>query len=333
MSNFDSNDYYEVLGVSNTSTDKEIKKAYRKLSLKHHPDKNQDDTEKAEEIFKKINEAYSVLSDKKKRSSYDRFGKPGPGEQEGFGMSSENARQTFHDFFEQFSGNGSNFTPSTQGFTNGFMRGFGGGLGTGIGEGLREMGVNPGIQASIPILEQFLNPFGSMTGFNFGNQQINDVKPDIISNGVNVRIKELVNNSELNDKLGIIKGYNQDKDRYQVKIDNDVKMLKRKNLQQLVNGLILGTNKQELNGRKCKVLNYNSDTQRYQVQVRQKIINIKPSNVVIDDNTCVEIRNIQSNPSLNSRCGRIKSYNQTKKRYNIALPDKHISLKLSNVIV
>lgn len=66
-------DYYEVLGVSRTASDSEIKTAYRKLAIKYHPDKNPDNPE-AEEKFKEAAEAYSVLSDSNKRSSYDRFG-------------------------------------------------------------------------------------------------------------------------------------------------------------------------------------------------------------------------------------------------------------------
>jgi curved DNA-binding protein CbpA len=67
-------DYYKILGVGKDATDAEIKKAYRKLALKWHPDKNQDKREEAEEKFKKINEAYSVLSDKNKRRQYDHGG-------------------------------------------------------------------------------------------------------------------------------------------------------------------------------------------------------------------------------------------------------------------
>ena len=69
-------DYYEVLQVSRDSTGAEIKKAYRKLALKYHPDKNPGDKE-AEEKFKLINEAYQVLSDDEKRAIYDRYGKAG----------------------------------------------------------------------------------------------------------------------------------------------------------------------------------------------------------------------------------------------------------------
>ena len=71
-------DYYEVLGVSKNASDDEIKKAYRKLAVKYHPDKNPGDKE-AEAKFKEISEAHEVLSDKQKRARYDQFGHAGVG--------------------------------------------------------------------------------------------------------------------------------------------------------------------------------------------------------------------------------------------------------------
>ncbi len=71
-------DYYEVLGVSKNASDDEIKKAYRKLAVKYHPDKNPGNKE-AEEKFKEISEAHEVLSDKQKRARYDQFGHAGVG--------------------------------------------------------------------------------------------------------------------------------------------------------------------------------------------------------------------------------------------------------------
>lgn len=71
-------DYYEILGVSKSASDDEIKKAYRKLAVKYHPDKNPGDKE-AEAKFKEINEAHDVLSDKQKRARYDQFGHAGVG--------------------------------------------------------------------------------------------------------------------------------------------------------------------------------------------------------------------------------------------------------------
>ena len=68
--------YYDLLGVNKTATPDEIKKAYRKLAIKYHPDKNPGD-KSAEEKFKEISEAYEVLSDEKTRREYDQFGKVG----------------------------------------------------------------------------------------------------------------------------------------------------------------------------------------------------------------------------------------------------------------
>lgn len=69
--------YYETLQISKGSTDAEIKKAYRKLAMKWHPDKNPDIPEEAARKFQEIGEAYDVLSDKEKRGIYDRYGYEG----------------------------------------------------------------------------------------------------------------------------------------------------------------------------------------------------------------------------------------------------------------
>ncbi|MCK4443835.1 MAG: molecular chaperone DnaJ [Thermoplasmata archaeon] len=70
-------DYYEVLGVDRSASDKEVKKAYRKLAKKHHPDMNKDDPKAATEKFKEVSEAFEVLADADKKARYDRFGHAG----------------------------------------------------------------------------------------------------------------------------------------------------------------------------------------------------------------------------------------------------------------
>ena len=70
------NDYYETLGLKKGATADEIKKSFRKLAIKYHPDKNPND-KKAEDHFKEINEAYAVLSDPQKKSQFDQFGSDG----------------------------------------------------------------------------------------------------------------------------------------------------------------------------------------------------------------------------------------------------------------
>ena len=102
-------DFYDILGVPKNATDDDIKKAYRKLAMKHHPDRNQgDDAKKSEEKFKEGKEAYEMLSDAQKRAAYDQYGHAGvdpsmgggrgPG-QEGFGGFAEAFGDIFGDIF------------------------------------------------------------------------------------------------------------------------------------------------------------------------------------------------------------------------------------------
>lgn len=91
-------DYYEVLGVPKGASKDDIKKAYRKLAVKYHPDRNPDDS-KAEELFKEASEAYEVLSDDKKRQAYDQFGFAGV---EGMGGGGGGGAQDFSSAFRDF---------------------------------------------------------------------------------------------------------------------------------------------------------------------------------------------------------------------------------------
>lgn len=113
-------DYYEVLGVSKNASDDEIKKAYRKLAIKYHPDKNPGD-KKAEAKFKEINEAHDVLSDKQKRARYDQFGHAGVG---GAGNPFGGGGNPFANGGNPFSGGAFNYGGQTFSFD------FGGGTGS-----------------------------------------------------------------------------------------------------------------------------------------------------------------------------------------------------------
>src|SRR5215831_14259395 len=105
-------DYYDVLGVAKNAPEEDIKKAYRKLAMKYHPDRNQgDEAKKAEEKFKEAKEAYEMLTDPQKRAAYDQYGhagvdpsmaaggfRGGPGT-EGFGGFAEAFGDIFGDIF------------------------------------------------------------------------------------------------------------------------------------------------------------------------------------------------------------------------------------------
>ncbi len=98
-------DYYEVLGVSSDSDEKAIKKAYRRVAMKHHPDRNPDD-ESAEAKFKEASEAYEVLSDEQKRSAYDQYGHEGVNAQAGGGGGGAGFGDVFGDVFGDIFGGG-----------------------------------------------------------------------------------------------------------------------------------------------------------------------------------------------------------------------------------
>ncbi|KAL5006477.1 hypothetical protein ScPMuIL_015283 [Solemya velum] len=128
-------EYYNVLGIHKNATEAEIKKAYRRLALKWHPDKNPDRKDDAEKKFKEISEAYEVLSDKEKRDIYDRYGKEGLSAGGGGGHDYDFSNGFgFHDFhfrdpeevFREFFGGRDPFAeffsgPVGRGFENGSM--------------------------------------------------------------------------------------------------------------------------------------------------------------------------------------------------------------------
>ena len=143
-------DYYEVLGISKGASEDEIKKAYKKLARKYHPDMNPGDKE-AEEKFKEAAEAYEVLSDDQKRARYDQFGhaafEGGAGGGGGFSMNMDDIFSMFGDIFGGHMGGG--FGGGFSSFFGGGGGGFSGFSGFGDEEGTSSRGTNIRVRVKV----------------------------------------------------------------------------------------------------------------------------------------------------------------------------------------
>jgi len=98
-------DYYEILGIDKSASDADLKKAFRRLAMKHHPDRNPDDSE-TEKLFKEAKEAYEVLSNPNKRAAYDQFGHAGVNQSAGGGFGGAGFGDAFSDIFGDIFGGG-----------------------------------------------------------------------------------------------------------------------------------------------------------------------------------------------------------------------------------
>lgn len=181
-------DYYEILGVKKTASEDELKKAYRNLAKKYHPDKNKGNKE-AEAKFKEISEAYAVLSDKDKRDQYDRLGR------EAFGPGGANPFAGF-DFSEFMGGGGGRARRSGGGrsrqtvdFTDifGDLFGGGGGRGGGGGFGGFENAQPQAMQAELTI--EFRDAIlGTTMSLSVNGEPIRVKIPEGIGNGQKIRV-------------------------------------------------------------------------------------------------------------------------------------------------
>jgi DnaJ family protein B protein 4 len=370
--NLNSDDYYEVLGCPRNADDSELKKAYRKLAVKWHPDKNPND-ETATKNFQKISEAYAVLSDKKKREMYDQYGVDGvtaheqgapppgaggfagfPGGGAGFRtsgaspfggggthhMSAEEANM----FFSQFFGHSDPF-----GGGMGGMGGMGGGPSIRINRGGR--GSMGGGEDPFGIFSS-MNGGGSFGGMPMGggmamggmpgmrsSRQRAPQRYDCIPPGTHVSLKGLVSRPDRNGDLGVVQQYNPQNGRYIVKLEDteETMSVKASNLLQHVHVKVQNLqSKPELNGKVGTVMAWNPRTERYNIYVMdlEKVVSLKPSNVILDNGTVGSITGLTSKPELNGMWGTIKEWVQGTNKYDVQLSaEKIIRIKAENIRV
>jgi len=331
----DSDDYYKVLGVPRDATEAAIKKAYRKNAIKYHPDKNPDDRDAAEAKFKKVAEAYEVLSDKEKRQTYDQLGKAGVNSQGGMPNTSfSHAEDVFAQFFggrdpfEAFFG-GQN--GGLQGSSFMFQQGGGGG---GRGGGFQNDpfgGQNPfgGMQ----------DPFGSTSGFGrpFNQRPQPPSGPNIIKPDVVVLVKNLRSAPQHNGSYGKILEYDPSKDRYSVILDDEdqVLSLKPDSIQQIVHNVeMVGLeSRPELNGTMGVLFDYNELKHRSNVKTSKGgAMSLQMANVILPIGTVVRIINLSGAPRHNGRFGTVTAIHRDDGRYTIQLTNtEHVRVRFANV--
>ena len=294
MSNINSENYYEVLGVSKDADENTIKKAYRKLAMKYHPDKNKDNKENAEKSFKKVGEAYGVLSDKEQRQKYDQFGKEGL---QGGPQINPN------DIFQTFFGGNSPF---------GNMGGF---------------------QRQTVFMQSSGMPFPDLFNMHNHQRPIRQQRRKfILKDSTPIVVRDLQSSSERNGLMGKVYDFDRSSHRYVVILEsNDLLSLKKNNILVLSNithantgarGKIVG-----YNGNKYNILLKHNNRSI-------KLNEIKIEDIIIENGNLVEIVNVRSKPQLNGEQAIIEDYNPNENRYTLKLEDgNQIRVKRNNILL
>jgi len=363
--NIHSDDYYQVLGLGKEASDAEIAKAYKKLALKHHPDKNPDRKEKAEEEFKTLTEAYDVLRCAEKRKIYDQYGKAGlngngggnpqsgePGFSFGGGrvpgqanISREEADMIFRAFFggaDPFGGassggggGGTHFVFTSGDPSNGAGP-FGGFEGVNFG-GMNFAGGFPGAAGSHPSRAR------SAAGQR-SSKRLRSRRSTLVPNGAEVAIQGLVTSPEHNGKFGNVVSWDDDKARYEVQLrsgDEDPRLgngrlwLRPQNITQVCLVEITGlTSMPELNGKRGVIQSYDQNKRRYMVLMDDSDASfaLTPANCVLSPGTSITMNGLSS-AEYNGQGAQILSVDRAAARYAVACRDgKQIKIKFQNVV-
>lgn len=344
-------DYYAILGVARDASEEAMKKAYRKLAVKWHPDKHasKSDAEKAAaaERFKDIAEAYTVLTDKEKREVYDRFGEQGLKT----GASSAQSGMGGAGMGGVFPGGGGmpgrmsfSFSSSGPGMQSGmdnaraariFEAFFAG------GDPFSETGGQGGLGG--------FGSFGGLSSFGGGGMPSSGMPrrshqaasaltaSDVLPPGTAVKLAEL-SNTALIGEVGTIESFDRQTQRYTVCMASTGNNLavKPQNVQQIVSeATVVGTSQKELNGRIVPSATYDAASKRYRVEGLTpdgKTLALRPENVLLPEHTQVTIEGVQSRPALNGKRGRIVNVDAAINRYVVTTGEEQIKLRIGSVV-
>ncbi len=322
-------DPYASLGLPRSATPKDIKKAYRKLALKHHPDRGGDEAK-----FKEISVAYELLSDPEKKKEYDTYGSARGFGGGGGGGGSGGGGGGMH--FQGFQGGDPrDIFKSFFGDEDPFASFFGGGGGGGMGGG-RCGGGGGGVP------QMMFSSFGpggmggmrSTMGGGGGARKRAEPKSAIRRN-TKVVISGLTGAAQHNGKAGKVLNFGEAKQRYTVEIDSGETRLalKQSNLTQVVpNVLITGVaSRPEFNGQRGTIRGWQASG-RYQVQLSNgQSLGLTPDKVILPNETCVLLQHLSS-AQHNGVRGTIKKYDQGAGRYVVVtVQGSALKVKRENV--
>jgi hypothetical protein len=325
MTDINSEDYYTVLGILKNANQNQIKKAYHKLAIKYHPDKNPDNKEEAEQSFKKVGEAYSILSDEDQRKTYDQFGKQGL--QGGAQINPNDIFKSFFGGMNPFGGMGpfggidpfSDMSGCTSQRQTIFVNSNGNG------------GRSVYMSSSIPTM------FGNnMFGNNIFGQDIfsnncnNRNEEYILASNTRIMIRGITTMPEKNNLHGYIEDYDTRRKKYLVKVNSDALLLvKHSNLLQLINVVHRET---KLKG---KIIGYNNFKYNLLLNIKNKSVKVKNvsiGDIIISNDTIIELVGIRSRPSLNGMLAKIINFNTKTNRYLVLLENRSkITVKAENI--
>ena len=310
--------YYKNLGLNKGATDNEIKQAYRKLALKYHPDKNKDNAQVAEENFKKVAEAYDVLSDKQKREIYDSYGKRGleggcGGGGFGGGPGFVNAEDIFRQFF---GGHGGGFHDDFGG--GGFQFNFGGPDGFGGGGFPGNHGGRSRPRRQVPKY-----PSG----------------PEVIPKDTAVYVHSLSSAQQYNGTEGKLVGFDAAKNRYQVSFSNDDEdaiSIKPSNFVQLVENVRLRDiqSRPQLNNCAGSIIGVSGDRYHVRLSGSDAAVGVGLSNLILPAETRVHIHSLEGAPQYNGLTGKVVQYLPSESRYLIEIRgSKQLKLRTDNISI
>ena len=360
--------YYQLLGVSKSASEAEINKAYKKLAIKYHPDKNPSDKELAEENFKKVSEAYEVLSNKEKRQTYDQFGKKGldSSGMGGGGFSRGQAEEIFAQFFGGqdpfsvlFSQMGEGGMPGGGGmqFAFGGMPGMGPGMGGrgGPGGGPGMAGLPPGFAemmgggmggGGMPGGMGGMGGFPGMMGGGMpGGSRKQPEQPSAIPAGTAVSVHGLQGAAQHNGKGARVESYDAAAGRYTVTLDDgDALKIKFDNLLQLAKCEVTGMqNRAELNGQTATIAGYDAGKQRFHADIQGVgRASLLLSNLILPAGTRGRVFGLTSEAGSkwNDKVGKVLSFDREAGRYlmemsksdQLKLKRDNLSLTGTNVV-